>query len=78
MYADTLGFESPADLHDWVDIGLFADEEGKELIMHQRVLMHRQNLTFTLVSDKKPLKAAIDPRRVLIERVIKDNVKTIK
>lgn len=78
MYADTMGFETPADLHDWVDIGLFADEEGKELITYQRVLMHRENLTFTLVSDKKPLKAAIDPRRILIERVIKDNVKTIK
>jgi len=78
MYADTMGFETPADLHDWVDIGLFADEDGKELIMYQRVLMHRENLTFTLLSDKKPLKAAIDPRRVLIERVIKDNVKTIQ
>ena len=78
VYADTLGYETPSDLHDWVDIGLFADEDEEELIMYQRVLMHRENLTFTLVCDKKPLKAAIDPRRVLIERVIKDNVKTIK
>lgn len=77
MYADSLGFETPTTINDWVDIGLFADEEGKELIMHKRVLMNKENLTFTLVCDKKPLKAAIDPRRVLIERVIKDNIKTI-
>ncbi len=78
MYADSLGYESEATMHDWVDIGLFADEDEEELITHKRVLMHKKNLTFTLLTDTKPLKAAIDPRRVLIERVIDDNIKTIK
>jgi aminopeptidase N len=77
VYADTLGYETPATLHDWVDIGLFADEDEEELIMYKRVLLDRENMTFVLKCDKKPLKAAIDPRRVLIERVIEDNVKTI-
>jgi hypothetical protein len=33
---------------------------------------------FTLVTDSLPAKAAIDPRRMLIERVIDDNVKVVK
>ena len=77
VYADTMGYETPAKLHDWVDIGLFADEDEEELIMYKRVKLDRENMTFVLKCDKKPLKAAIDPRRVLIERVIEDNVKTI-
>ena len=35
-------------------------------------------MNFTFEVDSLPAKAAIDPRRILIERNIKDNVKTVK
>lgn len=77
FYADTLGNETPATLKEWVDIGVYADSEEEELIDWKRVKMENENDTYKLIVDKRPLKAAVDPRRMLIERVIKDNVKTI-
>jgi hypothetical protein len=78
MYADTLGNEAPAELHEWVDVGVFADEDKEDLIDYKRIFIDNEKTKYTLLVDRKPLKAAIDPRRVVIERVIKDNVKTIK
>lgn len=34
-------------------------------------------MNFTFEADKIPAKAAIDPKRLLIERVIDDNVKVV-
>ena len=78
MYADTLGNESPAELHEWVDVGVFADEDKEDLIAYKRIYVDKEQNQYTLYVDRKPLKAAIDPRRVVIERVIDDNVKPIK
>ncbi|HKL02203.1 MAG TPA: M1 family aminopeptidase, partial [Cryomorphaceae bacterium] len=77
FYADTLGNQTSATLKEWVDIGVYADSEEEKLIAWERVQMTKENDTYKLVVDKRPVKAAIDPRRMLIERVIKDNVKTL-
>jgi aminopeptidase N len=76
-YADTLGNESPAELHEWVDVGVFADDERKDLITYKRIYVDKEQMEYTIYTDRKPVKAAIDPRRVVIERVIDDNIKTI-
>ncbi|MFT5020974.1 MAG: ABC-2 type transport system permease protein [Polaribacter sp.] len=39
--------------------------------------MDQPEMTFTLMLDSIPAKAAIDPRRLLIDRVYKDNVKVV-
>jgi len=78
MYADTMGIETSAQLHEWVDVGVFADEDREDLIAYKRIYVDEENMEYTMYVDRKPLKAAIDPRRVVIERIIKDNVLTIK
>lgn len=77
MYADTLGNESPAELNEWVDVGVFADVDKKDLIAYDRIYVGKEKFMYTLYCDRKPVKAAIDPRRVVIERVIDDNVKSL-
>lgn len=75
--ADTMGNETKGTPGDWVDIGLFADEDEKELMLEKRVKFNATHMQFTLLADSLPVKAAIDPRRILIERVYDDNVKTL-
>jgi hypothetical protein len=77
LKADTLGKETNVPVNDWADIGVFADKEEKELMFYKRVKFNEENMNFTFEVDSLPAKAAIDPRRILIERNIKDNVKTV-
>jgi len=77
LKADTIGKETKVKLDEWVDIGVFADEDKKELMFYKRVKFDEAKMNFTFEVDSIPTKAAIDPRRILIERNIKDNVKTV-
>ena len=72
-----MGKETNVDVNDWADIGVFADADEKELMFYKRVKFDKENMNFTFEVDSLPAKAAIDPRRILIERNIKDNVKTV-
>lgn len=78
LKADTIGNETEVAIRDWVDIGVFADSDEKELLKVERVLFDEAKETFTLTVDEKPAKAAIDPKRILIERVYKDNFKVVE
>lgn len=77
LKADTIGNEIKVDMNDWVDIGVYADADEKNLIYQKRVKFNKDNMQFTFKTDSLPVKAAIDPRRMLIERVITDNVKPV-
>ena len=77
LYADSLGNETEVELKEWVDIGVYADSDEEELMAWRRVRFDEQESTVRMIVDSLPSKAAVDPRRILIERVIKDNVKTI-
>ena len=77
LKADTLGKETNVAVNDWADIGVFADNDEKELMFYKRVKFNKEQMNFTFEVDSLPAKAAIDPRRILIERNIKDNVKTL-
>ena len=78
LKADTIGNEKEVPLNDWVDVGLFKDSEGKELLALERIMFSRTNQSYTFTVDTIPAKAAIDPNRILIERVYeKDNFKTV-
>ncbi|WP_298419732.1 M1 family aminopeptidase [uncultured Kordia sp.] len=63
--------------HNWVEIGVYADNEEKELVFVKRVLITEKRMSFTFQIDQIPAKVAIDPKRLLIERVIDDNVRTL-
>jgi hypothetical protein len=46
--------------------------------MHQeRMKFDKDKMSLTFTLDSLPVKAAIDPRRLLIERVYKDNLKSL-
>lgn len=76
--ADTIGNEVNVPVNDWVDVGVFADSDEKELLKVERIKFDKENFSYTMELDTIPAKAAIDPRRILIERVYKDNFKTVK
>ena len=78
LKADTLGKESEVPINDWVDIGLYADADETELILEKRVKFDSSKINFTFEVDRKPVKAAIDPRRILIERLYTDNVRRLE
>ena len=77
LYADTLGNETEQPVDEWVDFGVYADSDESRLLDWKRVKVNKPSMNFTMTVDSLPAKAAIDPRRMLIERVITDNVKTV-
>ena len=78
MTADTIGNETKVPINDWIDIGFFTDKAEKKLFFEKRVKIDDNNMSFTFVLDSLPVKAAIDPRRLLIDRVYDDNTKSVK
>ncbi len=74
---DSTGKEHEVPQHDWVEIGFYKDAEEKELIFTKKVLFTENQMNFTFEVDTLPVKVAIDPKRLLIERVIDDNVKDV-
>ena len=78
MYADTIGNETETPMNEWVDIGIFKDQDAEESILMKRVKLAtgEQELRFTV--NEKPAQAAIDPKRLLIERIYDDNYESIK
>ncbi len=76
--ADSLGGVENVPIDDWIDIGFFADSDRKKLQFQKRVKIDRPEMDFSFELDSLPAKAAIDPRRILIERIYDDNTKTIK
>ncbi len=78
LKADTIGNETEVDLNDWVDIGLFADKDEEDLMLVKRLRLKSGQQTIQIEVDSLPAKATIDPKRLLIERVIKDNTKSVQ
>ncbi len=75
--ADTIGNERTVPLDDWMDIGIFADKGEKRLFYEKRVKIDRNEMSFTFEVDSIPAKVAIDPKRLLIDKVYTDNVETV-
>ncbi len=75
--SDSLGNETKVPLNDWIDIGVFGDSDEEQLIYEQRVKFDKSQMNFTFQTDSLPIKAAIDPRQLLIDRVYDDNSKSI-
>jgi ABC-2 type transport system permease protein len=69
--ADKLGKEEDAPLSDWIDIGVL-DDKGVPIFLEKRKFEKEEN-EITVVVDKKPSKAGIDPLNKLIDRRPKDN-----
>jgi len=75
--AEPTGEVKDVSIGDWVDIGFFKDRGEKELMFSERVYLDKENVSLNFTLDTIPAKAAIDPLRILIDRVYDDNVKTV-
>jgi ABC-2 type transport system permease protein len=71
LRADALGKESAAPLADWIDIGVL-DADNKPLFLEKKKI-DREEMEFTVIVDRKPVRAGIDPYNKLIDRRPKDN-----
>jgi aminopeptidase N len=69
--ADELGKEHDVPLADLIDIGV-VDDKGEPIAL-ERHRIDREEGSFTLVVDRKPAKAGIDPLNMLIDRRPDDN-----
>jgi ABC-2 type transport system permease protein len=69
--ADALGKEDDVPLADSIDIGVL-DADNQPLYLEKRKI-EREESTFRIVVDKKPVRAGIDPYNKLIDRRPKDN-----
>ncbi len=77
MKADTIGNVEDVLVGDWVDIGFYSDSDEEDLMFSERVYIDQEEVSLTYQLDSLPKKAAIDPYRLLIDRVYKDNRKTV-
>ncbi len=74
---DSLGNETNVNINDWVDIGFFLDENETKLYHQKRIKIHKRLNKFTFELDTLPVKAAIDPRHLLIDKNYDDNIRVI-
>ena len=70
--ADGKGEEHTIPINDWIDIGVL-DSEGNYLYL-QKQRIDKERTELTLLVDKLPAKAGIDPLNKLIDRNPEDNV----
>lgn len=77
LRADSTGMETPIAIDDWIDIGIYRKNEHQkeELIYLKKHKITQKENTFTIVVNKKPYKAGIDPLHKLIDRHSNDNTK---
>ena len=76
FHADSLGGQVEMPLNDYIDIGVFG-EDDEELYLEKRKFT-RENMEFEILVDKKPVKAGIDPRLILVDRDRENNLVKVK
>lgn len=80
MRADSTGMETPVDLTDWIDIGVYGlDIKGKDSLLYlKKHKIQQKEKTIIINVPKKPSKAGIDPLHKLIDRHSNDNTKAVE
>jgi hypothetical protein len=75
VQADGNGAESPMPLNDYIDIGVVAGSKKDEklLYMKREKFNSTDRRTFTILVDREPSRAGIDPYNKLIDRISDDN-----
>ena len=74
---DSVGNVQDVPIADWVDVGFYLDRDEEELFFKKRVFLDQEKVSLQFTLDALPAKAAIDPLRILIERIYDDNVKGV-
>lgn len=75
VQADGNGVESPMQLADYIDIGVFSGKKDEEKPLYmKREKLTQEHETFSIVVDQQPTRAGIDPYNKLIDRIADDNM----
>jgi ABC-2 type transport system permease protein len=77
-YADGNGVESPAQLHDLIDVGVFSGKKGEEKpLALRKEWINGARQSFEFMVKEQPTRAGIDPYNKLIDRNGDDNTMDI-
>jgi hypothetical protein len=72
---DAEGKETPMPLADYIEIGVFSGEKDEEKPLYlEKKKMTEERQTYTILVDRKPTFAGIDPYNKLIDRIADDNM----
>ena len=75
MQSDGNGVETPMQLADYIEIGVFTGKKDEEKPLYMKKEKITQgNETFTIVVAQQPTRAGIDPYNKLIDRIADDNM----
>ncbi len=77
---DSAGVEREVPMHDLVEIGVFAESNAGEQWAPLHLRLHRirpGTQTITLTVPRRPSRAGVDPRNLLIDQVPDDNTVTV-
>jgi ABC-2 type transport system permease protein len=82
LRADGLGTETAVPIRDWIDIGVFGEQqiEGRReqtVLYLEKHHITQPRKTFEIVVDQRPVRAGIDPYNKLIDRDSNDNVRKV-
>lgn len=75
--SDSLGNQTTIAINDWIDVGFFMDDDENRLYSQKRIKFTNEKSSIIMQLDSLPVKAAIDPRHILIDRVYSDNIQRI-
>jgi len=74
LRADGRGMETEIPIADWIDIGVFGDEE---VLFLEKLRITEPDVCFEVLVDALPVEAGIDPYNMLIDRVTSDNTTNV-
>jgi len=79
LRVDEKGVETEVPVDDWIEIGVFGEEEVGGEIVEKVLYLEKRRITgpateFELVVPERPVRAGIDPYTRLIDRDVNDNV----
>ena len=80
--ADSLGKQQTIALQDWIDIGIFAKDDKESKSTKHPLYLKKHKITkednvFTILIDKEPETAGIDPYNKLVDRHTQDNLEKL-
>ncbi|NEU08052.1 ABC transporter permease [Flavihumibacter sp. R14] len=82
MVVDSSGVETKVPMNDWIEVGVFGeDKEGGERgapIYLQKHRLRSGTQTVTVTVPRKPARAGIDPRHLMIDWKMEDNFGKVK
>jgi ABC-type transport system involved in multi-copper enzyme maturation permease subunit len=80
LRADGQGVETEIPIDDWIEVGVFGeDESGEETVLYlEKHRVTETEPTFTVVVDERPVRAGIDPYHKLVDRNTDDNVERVE